>query len=255
MSMKPDSSRDEFVSILMLTHNAPEYVEISVRSVAKLTSDVKYELNVLDNASEPQTREMVSRLKEEGLIDKLKLLERNSLFAEGNNIASREASPAATHYLLLNSDIEVKDSKWLRRLLDEHQRGIISYGVAADPDRVDGYCLLIDADLYNEYKLDEGHQWWWSVTKLQANVLKAGYAVRGYAEHEQYIHHFGGKSGSAFKNAKGMNVSRQEVYEWFGGKTPIVIDRLADGRLPGHKHASPPMILRAIRKISRALFR
>lgn len=247
----------ELVSILMLTYNAPEYVEISIRTVAERTEGIRYELVVLDNDSQPETKALVTRLKEEGLIDKLRLLDRNSLFAEGNNLAAEMADPAATHYLLLNSDIEVKDKTWLRRLMDTHQRGISAYGVAADPDRVDGYCLLIDADLYQKYKLDEGHQWWWAVTKMQALVLNAGFPVRGFAEHEQYLHHFGGKSGSAFKNAKGMNVSRDEVMGWFGDKRPVVLDRNADGSLPGRPAPVPAaprsFLSRAKGKISRML--
>lgn len=223
----------EMVSILMLTHNAPEYVEISVRTVRRQTEGVRYELVVLDNDSQPETKALVTRLKDEGLIDKLRLLNRNSLFAEGNNLAAGMADPLATHYLLLNSDIEVKSRNWLRHLLNVHERGITSYGVAPDPDRVDGYCLLIDADLYHRFKLDEGHQWWWAVTKLQAFVLNAGYPVRGFAEHACHLHHFGGKSGSAFRNAKGINVSRDEVMGWFADKRPLVLDRNPDGSLPG----------------------
>jgi glycosyltransferase involved in cell wall biosynthesis len=243
-------SNEEFVSILMLTYNAPEYVEISVRSVRERTRGVRYELVVLDNDSQPETKALVQRLHDEGLIDKLRLLDRNSLFAEGNNLASEMADPAATHYLLLNSDIEAHDPDWLRHLLDEHQRGITAYGVAPDPDRVDGYCLLIDADLYRRYKLDEGHQWWWAVTKMQALVLSAGFPVRGFAEHEQYLHHFGGKSGSGFKNAKGMNVSREEVLGWFADRRPVVLDRNADGSLPGPRHVPVPEAPRSL--LSRA---
>ena len=176
-----------FISILMLTHNAPEYVEISIRSVAKHTSNIHYELIVLDNASRLPTQKLVKQLKEEGLIHKLVQLDRNSLFAEGNNLAASEAAPEATHYLLLNSDIQVRSGDWLQRLLDVHHRGITAYGVAQDPDRVDGYCLLIDADVYKSHKLDEGHQWWWAVTKMQASVLNAGFHVQGYAEHAEHL--------------------------------------------------------------------
>lgn len=192
-------------------------------TVKRLTEGVRYELVVLDNVSDQPTRDLLARLDAQGTIDTLVILDRNSLFAEGNNIAAEHASPEATHFLLLNSDIEVRDKHWLSHLVSQHQCGITSYGAARGPDRVDGYCLLIDADLYRGLKLDIGHQWWWAVTKLQAQVLNAGHSVKGFWQHEKYLHHFGGRSGDAFKNAKGMNVSQEEVYSWFNGKAPLLI--------------------------------
>lgn len=212
------------VSILMLTYNAPEYVEISIRTVVEKTAGVDYELIVVDNASDAETRALVIDLHQKGVVSRLRLMDYNSLFAEGNNVAASLAAEDATHFLLLNSDIEVRDSRWLELLLKVHQRGITAYGVAEDPPRVDGYCLLVDADLYKKYPLDEGHQWWWSVTKQQALILNAGYSVQGYRKHERYLHHFGGKSGSAFKSARGMDVTRREVRQWFNGKKPRVLD-------------------------------
>jgi glycosyltransferase involved in cell wall biosynthesis len=213
------------VSILMLTHNAPDYVEISVRSVVAVTAGVRFELVVVDNASDPPTRALVQRLKDEGLIDRLVLSEENNLFAAGNNMAAEAASPAATHYLLLNSDIEARRPDWLRHLLDIHRRGITAYGMNDHPLRVNGYCLLIDADLYRDRGgLDVGHQWWWAVTKLQAQLLVAGYSVQGYAEHDDYLVHFGGKSGDAFRHAQGMNVTRDEVFGWFEGRRAVLLD-------------------------------
>ncbi|SDG71404.1 glycosyltransferase family 2 protein [Microbacterium sp. 77mftsu3.1] len=214
------------MSILILTHNAPEYVELTIRSLRKNTQNVEFEVVVVDNASDQETVNLVTRLRDEGLIDKLQLSEVNTLFAGGNNIAASMASDDATHFLLLNSDVEVRASDWLTRLLSHHKEGAVSYGVATDPLRLDGYCLLMDAHIYRAFPLDEGHQWWWSVTKQQAAILVAGYAASGFYEHEQYVHHFGGKSGSAFLSAKGMNVGRREVYGWFRGKQPHIIDRM-----------------------------
>lgn len=219
---------DAFVSILMLTYNAPDYVRLSIESLRKLTPDVKYELVVVDNASDAPTVALVKELHAAGLIDKLVLNPTNALFAGGNNIAAANADPAATHFLLLNSDIEVRDPTWLRHLLDIHKSpGITAYGVVpSKPLRVDGYCLLIDATLYRDKRgLDEGHQWWWAVTKLQAEIISAGLHVQGYYDHDDRLIHFGGKSGTSFKGAKGMNVTRKEVIGWFGGRTPLVLDR------------------------------
>lgn len=212
------------VSILMLTHNAPSYVKLSIDSLKKHTKNVDYELVVVDNQSKWRTRYLLKRMYKKGKIDVLKLNPNNSLFAGGNNIASTLASKDSDLFLLLNSDIEVKDDSWLSNLLEVHERGITSYGLVDEPLRVDGYCMLIDADLYLKNPLDEGHQWYWAITKQQAKLMRDGHVVQGYSEHEKWLHHFGGKSGSDFKNAKGMNVSREEVYGWFDGKKPRIID-------------------------------
>lgn len=209
----------------MLTHNAPRYVELAVRSVRARTTGVNYELVIVDNASDSPTRDLVIRLREQGLIDRLHLSDWNSLFAEGNNIASRQASPDATHYLLLNSDVRVMNRHWLERLLSVHKPGITSFGVVPRPVLADGYCLLIDAGLYREHPLDsERHQWTWAVTRQQAALLAGGYSVQGFAHHGRYLHHFGGKSGVDYLDARGMDVTLEEVTAWFAGHQVVVLD-------------------------------
>lgn len=222
----------------MLVHNAPDYVETSIRTLRAHTDPDLFELVVLDNASGPETRALLRDLCGRGQIDILEFSDVNTLFARGNNRAAELASNNATHFLLLNSDIEVKDDRWLSRLLDEHEYGITSYGVAPDPVRVDGYCMLIDADLYRAHRLDTDYEWFWSVTKLQAELLREGLSVKGFARHEQFLHHFGGRSGSAFAGARGMDVTRDQVRGWFGGLEAKVLDRGRFGSIPGYRMAS-----------------
>lgn len=209
---------EAFVSILVLTHNAPDYVRLTIESVRKLTRDVNYEIVVVDNASEEPTREIVQQFRDEGKIDKLFLSPENTLFAKGNNIAASLASPSATHLLLLNSDIEVLDGMWLKNMLAVHRSGVTACQIHHHPRRVDGWCFLIDAPLYQKHQLDEKHQWWWSVTKLQAMVLNEGLTVQGIKEYKHFITHFGGKSGDAFKAAQGMDVPQSESAGWFNGR-------------------------------------
>lgn len=207
----------------MLTYNAPQHVEIAIRSLRR-TQGVRFELVVVDNASDVETRDLLRSLYAEKLIDTLHFSPTNTLFAGGNNLASTLASPEATHFLLLNSDVEIRSNDWLSNLLAHHARGATSYGLASDPLRLDGYCLLIDADLYHQIPLDESHQWWWSVTKQQAALLRLGHSVCGFAQHEDHLHHFGGASGSGFAGARGMEVTRREVERWFDGRRPVILD-------------------------------
>jgi len=215
------------VSILILTHNAPRYVWKSLSSLRSLTENVDYEVVVVDNASSAVTRLLLLFLKAWGRIHKLCFLDYNSLYAEGNNIASRLAGSDATHLLLLNSDVEVRSPDWLTVLTREHEEGASSFGVVrGDPiSRLDGYCFLVDKRLFDQFQLDESYQWFWAVTKLQAELLNAGYSVRGYDSHDDYLLHFGGKSGTDFRSARGMGVDREQVVAWFEGRAVCIVDR------------------------------
>lgn len=206
----------------MLTHNAPSYVYHSIMDVNKTKKETPdLELIVLDNASKFKTRLILRILKAFGLIDKLILNPRNDLFAKGNNLASQHASEDTTHYLLLNSDIKVNNPSCFNKLMELHPKdgGISSFGaVLKDPIRADGYCMMIDKFLFDKYKLDEDFEWWWSITKIQSQILTEGYKIRAVRNHDDYIYHYGGKSGKGFKDAKGMDIKLSEVISWFDNR-------------------------------------
>lgn len=216
------------ISILMLTHNAPKYVKKTIITLKKNTTKFDYELVVVDNASEKKTKNLLTKLKQNGYIDKLIFNKNNELYARGNNIAARNADSDSDYYLLMNSDVKIKSKTWLEKLTQiQPKEGISSLGaVLSEPIRADGYCMLINKPLYDKYLLDESFEWWWALTKLQAEVLREGKVVRAIANHEKYIHHYGGKSGKGFKDAKGMDVSQEEIKSWFDSGKVEIIDRI-----------------------------
>ena len=216
------------VSIIILSYNAPLYTSHTLKTLKNTWKGSEYETIVLDNNSKSRTKTMLYKLKEKGLIDKLIFEKTNTLFAKGNNIASKYCSKSSEYILLLNSDIEIRDKYWLKYLLDNHKRGATSYGLCNNYPHIrgDGYCILIDRDLYQKYQLDEKFEWWWSVTKIQALMLNDGYAVTAVEEHENLIHHYGGMSGNVAGNAKGMTIEGEEVKRWFESGTVKVIPKL-----------------------------
>ena len=90
------------------------------------TKGFDYEVIVVDNCSSPENVKETRRHREAGRINELLELDYNSLFAKGNNIAAGLASSKHSHFLLLNSDVEIKDPEWLSFMLDNHERGVIS---------------------------------------------------------------------------------------------------------------------------------
>jgi GT2 family glycosyltransferase len=208
------------VSIVVVTHNAPRYIARLFWSLRR-TRAIDYRVVVVDNRSRWPTRLLLIALSLAGRIGRLCLLDQNTLFSEANNIGVAASAREATLALLLNSDVEIRDPLWLADLVDLHRRGATAYGFVDGPPvpRADGYCLLVDRDLYERHGLDEDFAWWWSVTRLQAQILGEGHAVQAVAEHDDRLVHFGGGSGEAWRGASGMDIDPSEVAAWFDGRS------------------------------------
>jgi GT2 family glycosyltransferase len=215
------------VSIVVVTFNALPYVLRLLRTLSR-TRGVAFELIVVDNRSRLPTRLVLMAAALLGRIQRLVLLDRNTLFSPANNIGAAASTRTSEYVLLLNSDVEVRDPDWLARLLDLHEGGATSFGlVTSEPVRADGYCLLVDRPLFLEYGLDEAFEWFWGATKLQAQLMEAGHPVRAVREHDHLLYHFGGKSRGKklTAGARGMDHDRQEIVRWFGRHRVEVLER------------------------------
>jgi Glycosyl transferase family 2 len=217
-------------AIIVLCHNAPEYCRNAIVSVKSRTRE-SHSLIVVDNASDRPTKLVLQELFADGMIDRLVFSRDNLFFAAGNNLAVRCCPTQATHVLLLNSDIEVRANCWLQAMLSVHETGITSLGVANGVlSRAEGYCFLIDRFLYERFGLDESMPWWWSTTKLQAQVLNANYSVKAVKHHEELLYHEGGGSGPIQRylseSESGLLIPLAEVKGWFGGHTIKVLSEI-----------------------------
>ena len=216
------------VSIIVVSYNALGYSRKMLKSVLR-TRGVAFEIVVVDNDSTLSTRLfwMFQRLR--GNINRLALLDTNTFFAEGNNIGVAMASRDTTHVLLLNTDCEVLDPDWLRRMLAIHRPGAtgLRYVTSGAWPRADGFCLLVDRDCWED-GLDEAYQWWWSITGLEARLLRQGRSVQAVQEYRDVVVHHGGKSGKAFKEARSGDTGNDVIASWFDGHHVDVVDRLPD---------------------------
>ena len=218
------------IGIVVLAHNAPMYCWTTVRSIVRNT-ETAYELVVVDNASRWPTRLLLFLLHGMGWVDRLVCLPENTFYAMGNNIGVSVCSRDVSHVLLLNSDVKVLRKGWLAALLAGHRPGATALGVVQRPVvRGDGFCLLVDKRLYEERPLDESHRWWWSATRLQAQLLRDGYAVRAIRDHSSLLLHYGGGSGPISRHLTpaeaGHQMSRETIKEWFDGLAVEVVEQI-----------------------------
>ncbi len=97
------------ISIVILTWNCLAYTKNCLNSITS-TKEVDYEIIVVDNGSVDGTVDYLRSL------DNIKLIEnpKNVGFVAGNNQAIRQTKD--TDILLLNNDVLITDSKWLKKL-------------------------------------------------------------------------------------------------------------------------------------------
>lgn len=228
---KPEKRQGKVkVSIIIVTFNAVRHCRITLNSLSR-TRGVDYEVVVVDNNSRWLTKLYLLWARFRGKINSLCLLDRNTLFAGGNNIGAGLVSPDATHFVLLNSDVRIMDPLWLRKLVDIHSSGVTSLGVVEDPviPRADGYCFLIDRELYLKYGMDENYKWWWGITKLQAEVLRGGDSVTAVRSHDDLLIHYGGKSGTKHLKQDPDNFKvPDDAAAWFDGFHVKLLEKITD---------------------------
>ena len=194
------SDANSKVAIVIVTHNALQFVSICLESVRRY-STMPHEIIVVDNCSEPAVRQYLQQFG--GL--KLVLNESNSLWCQGNNQGIEQISDEVTHILLLNSDMEVRRADWLQRMVnvaDSAERiGIV--GTAAHRVRiwptfggVDGQCLMFKRHLIEEIgPLDsERLPWNGADIDLAAKAFKKGYIYKIMPKKPELVVHYHGMS-------------------------------------------------------------
>lgn len=187
--------KEKKISILIVTYNAQRFIKRTLETLHE-TNYSNYEVIVVDNKSDEETKQYLQKAKKESLIDKLILLDENLMWIKGNNLAYEQVNPESEYLILLNSDIEIRNKDWIQGLLSIHENGVIGCGITDDVDfRPDSWCYLINRNLYDKYGLDENFKINYAAAALTHCVLKDGYKVKTIKDSENFIHHFGGSSG------------------------------------------------------------
>ncbi len=105
------------VSIIMLVHNAPDMTRTSIESILRKTRYRNYELIIVDNASDRETKEYLESVAQKHNNVKLITNKENYSFSRGNNTGVRASD--AEFVVLINNDVEIIDDNWLNILVSE----------------------------------------------------------------------------------------------------------------------------------------
>ena len=106
------------VIISILVWDSPRYVENLLKSLFSdhAISRSPYEVYVVDQGSEQETKDVLARYKEHiHLIE----LEKNIGFGEGHNLVYKkaQAGPAFDYFCVVNSDIKFTQDNWLDSMM------------------------------------------------------------------------------------------------------------------------------------------
>jgi GT2 family glycosyltransferase len=212
------------LAIVILAHNAVGYVFRTLWSLRR-QEHVDYDVILVDNGSGLFSRVVLAMYARLFGVRSFVRSATNLFFSADMNFGAREARPDASHLLLLNSDVEFQHPRALKALCRAHVRG--ATGLCAIDDNpvtiADGFCFLVDRDLFAaQGGLDERFPWTRAITKLQAELLRAGYSVQAVREYRKILVHYGGKSGTAWKRVH-KKVDLGEVSKWFEGVPPVTV--------------------------------
>ena len=222
---------DDMTAIVIVTYNAAIYTALCLLSLRR-TRGLPVSTIVVDNNSGALTRFVLRTMFKFGSIDRLVLLDENTLFSPECNVGAAVVPCDAQHILLLNPDTIVRDPDWLAKPARAHRgAGAVAYGRArgGSVTRADGYCFLVDRATGDAIGgLDESFEWWWAITRFQADVLRSHGSVAAIEGHGHLLRHFGGKSGDAWRSAKGMDTPHESIASWFDGLPAVEVIAASD---------------------------
>jgi len=107
---------NEFVNICMVTYNRLKFTKQSIASITEHTK-YPYVLTIIDNCSVDGTREYLIKLKNEGIIKNLILLNKNIGVAKASNIGWL-LEPQSKYYLKIDNDIVIQKYNWLSNMVE-----------------------------------------------------------------------------------------------------------------------------------------
>lgn len=104
----------------LVSWNRPKMTELVIRTIHRNTNRDSFRLVVLDNASEPQTIQMLENLHDNGLIDELILIKTNLGLEAARNLLLKNCTQSE-YFVCIDNDClppsRAEDHDWLERML------------------------------------------------------------------------------------------------------------------------------------------
>jgi hypothetical protein len=145
---------DEQISIVVVHHDRPEYLNICLQSIAVNSNNNNYELIVVDNNSGQETQDFLKQLEKECKVIRN---EENYYFSKAANIGAQHANPNSKYLLFLHSDVVILNPAWIDLMINVSEAGnsglvgidTSSYYMSGQKiDFIQEYCVLMTKECY-----------------------------------------------------------------------------------------------------------
>lgn len=153
-----NQGRDEQVSIVIVHHNQPEYLNICLQSIQLCSHMNNYEVIVVDNNSQDSdTQEYLKAIEEEGI--KVIRNSENVYWSPACNQGVKLADKNSSYYLFMHCDTVVLNNAWLDILVNisvSKGSGLVGtqlgeyYVQKQKVQFVRDWCLLISKDCWDQ---------------------------------------------------------------------------------------------------------
>jgi GT2 family glycosyltransferase len=152
----PDGTM-ESVSIVIVHHNRPEYLNILIQSIYNMSNLYNFEVIVVDNASTQESQEYLDVLEAEGV--KVVRCEDNFFWSAAANKGAAVASKTSKYLIFMHADTVVLNNAWIDIMVNLSQSkgfGIVGtqlqtyYVNKQKADYIQEWCMLITRECWND---------------------------------------------------------------------------------------------------------
>lgn len=157
MTLDLHDGTNEQISIIIPSHNRPDFLNMCVQSIHTMSNMNNYEVIIVDNNSGRETQEYLDVLQEEGI--KVIRNSQNNYWSKACNQGAAAADPYSKFLLFMHADTIVLDPAWLDVLVNisvGRQSGMVGtqlghYTISrTKADFIQEWCVLFSRQCWND---------------------------------------------------------------------------------------------------------
>lgn len=148
---------DERVSIIIVHNDRPEYLNLTLQSIAIASLNNNYEIIIVDNGSKAETQNFLDDLEEDGF--KVIRNSENLYWTKAANQGVKAADKNSKYFVFMHHDVTVINPAWLDLLIsvaESNNSGLVGFDMksyALEGQKINFVhecCMLVSRECYDD---------------------------------------------------------------------------------------------------------